>query len=318
MSATRRPLVNLDHVQHKRPACPSSFVLCRIRQLSSPRVDCLFPAGFSPALVRLYTGYNLRAIHIPAVSGYRCSKCEYMAATQEGLTVHMSQMHKERYECKDCNGLVLNTKSQWQEHLRTYHNNNAMISSNKDKQAVAAVSDAAASPLSMLGGQLPHMDPTLMANLIAMMPFLQAATAQGAMASMAAAMAAMQPLQVDSSMMTKGTPSEAGTPSPQAKYTRNYQCGHESCNYASRESRAYLHHLRDEHDEVFPIFYCDMCSYASRHLAKVKRHTSLIHGQDAGSDDVKSETVDGEDDENDRLMISESPEVTPAAETPTQ
>jgi NAD-dependent SIR2 family protein deacetylase len=81
--------------------------------------------------MRIYAKWLNLQIHLSAVSGYRCSKCEYSAATQEGLTVHMSQMHKERYECKDCSGLVLNTKSQWQEHLRTYHNNNAMMNNNK-------------------------------------------------------------------------------------------------------------------------------------------------------------------------------------------
>lgn len=84
----------------------------------------------------------------------------------------------------------------------------------QDKQAVAAVTDPTASALSLLGAQLP-MDPNLMANLIAMMPFLQAATAQGAMASMAAAMAAMQPLQIDSTPVPKGATSESDTSSPQ-------------------------------------------------------------------------------------------------------
>lgn len=58
---------------------------------------------------------------------------------------------------------------------------------------------------------------------------------------------------------------------------RNYKCNH--CGLATRNSREYLYHLRDDHDEEFNIHECKNCQYASKHIKNLERHCSVIHAE---------------------------------------
>ncbi|VDP54747.1 unnamed protein product, partial [Soboliphyme baturini] len=164
---------------------------------------------------------------------YPCSRCHFSASSCDGLAVHVVQMHREEWICSEC-GADFDTKTQWQEHCRTYHS--CHYSQTTDASHEKAIKEE---------GDIAANDGALCLSSLSV----------------------VKPENDDDSYG-----SAAGIP----KYTRNYACPHK-CGFGTRQSRDFLHHLRDHHGEKFAIFYCDRCSYASKFLAKVKRHQTLIH-----------------------------------------
>lgn len=56
---------------------------------------------------------------------------------------------------------------------------------------------------------------------------------------------------------------------------RNYFCI--ECNLSTQNPRLYLEHRRDNHDELFSIYECDLCIYATKHSTKLLRHRRTVH-----------------------------------------
>ncbi len=103
----------------------------------------------------------------------------------------MSQMHREQWTCADC-GVHVNTKSQWQEHNRTYHGK--IVTGSGQHPMPAAVDDVETMQ------SLQMANSAKMAELMsaAFLPFMQAMlpTMNLNLLSQAAALSAQQILQV--------------------------------------------------------------------------------------------------------------------------
>ena len=62
--------------------------------------------------------------------------------------------------------------------------------------------------------------------------------------------------------------------------TKNsYTC--QNCELTVKSAKTYLHHLVDEHGQVFDIFECDLCEYATRCQDNLPRHRKRHFGSDA-------------------------------------
>lgn len=239
---------------------------------------------------------RLLAAAIMASSGaqFRCDRCPFQAASAEQLAAHISVIHGAvgQRTCGEC-GITLATKSQWQEHLRTYHNhrNQGVFSKSDYANIFSSLANNGAAALTA-------------AHLI------MAAAANGSggagydlnLLASAAALASpdtiwnqqQQPQHARGVDQTKttdlGTTVIAERESEEGmKCQRYYACVYD-CDFAARSSRQYLHHLRDEHGEKFAIFYCDQCDdYATKFVARLRTHKALVHDGD------KSVSVDKEE-----------------------
>ncbi|XP_050399121.2 zinc finger protein 208 isoform X1 [Patella vulgata] len=73
---------------------------------------------------------------------------------------------------------------------------------------------------------------------------------------------------------------------PSPRISRNYNCS--ECKFTTTKARVFLNHRRDNHDESFTIYPCNLCEYASQYKHKLQRHEAMAHKPGVGGFSVKA------------------------------